>query len=306
MAKGYGKQVLGALRTLDDLGVGGSESLSYPRVLGRDLSGEVLAIGRDVTRVRPGDEVWGALYPSAEGSHQELCVASEGSLGLKPRSLSHVETASVPYAGLTAWAGLQTAGVRRGQRVMVVGGAGGVGSLATQILARYYDCQVTVLASSRHHQMLSDLGASVVIDNREDPDSVSNIQKMDVILDSAGLGLERSDDQLSLGSVLTRGGRLVSLSSPVLNKTDSFGLVPGAFISLASLVRSNRDPCNHTASWGFFQLNHKALDLLARLIDHKMIVPIISQVLTFSQLPEAYAENLNDGNGKIVIDMDIE
>ena len=304
MTQGYGKRVLGALRTMDDFSRGDYPGLSsYPRVLGRDFSGEVLAVGRGVTRLRPGDVVWGALHPSAEGSHQELCVASEESVGLKPRSLTHLEAASVPYAGLTAWAGLQTAGVRRGQRVMVVGGAGGVGSLATQILARYYNCHTTVLASSRHQQWLSELGARKVIDNREDPEGVKNIEKMDVILDCAGIGLERMKDHLNVGSVLNRGGRLVSFSSPVLNNTDRLGLVPGTVTSLGSLWRSNRDLCSHTECWGFFQLDIKALELLARLLEQKIILPTVSKVFKFSQLPLAYTEASD--SGKTVIDMEI-
>ena len=303
MAKGYGKRVLGALRSLDDLSRSEAPGLSsYPRVLGRDFSGEVLAVGRGVTRVRPGDEVWGALYPSAEGSHQEICVASEDSVSLKPRSVTHLNAASVPYAGLTAWAGLQTAAVRRGQRVMVVGGAGGVGSLATQILARYYNCHVTVLASKRHHQFVSELGAKTIIDNREDPESINDLENMDVILDCAGIGLERMRDHLSLGSVLSRGGRLVSFSSPVLNNTDRLGLVPGVVTSLASLAKSNRDLCSHSESWGFFQIDTKALELLARLLEQEIIVPTVSKVLKFSQVGEAYDDALD--SGKTVIDLE--
>ena len=303
MTKGYGRRVLGSLRSLDDLSRGEYPGLSsYPRVLGRDLSGEVLAVGRGVTRVRPGDEVWGALHPSAEGSHQELCLASEESVSLKPGCVTHLEAASVPYAGLTAWAGLQTAGVRRGQRVMVVGGAGGVGSLATQILARYYNCHTTVLASSRHHQWLSELGASTIIDNRENVEGVENIEKMDVILDCAGIGLERMRDHLSVDSVLNRGGRLVSFSSPVLNNTDRLGLLPGAVTSIESLARSNKDICKHTQGWGFFQLDCKALELLARLLEKKIIVPTVSKVFKFSQLPQAYTEASE--RGKTVIDME--
>ena len=303
MVKGYGKRVLGAFRTLDHLSQGEFPNLSsYPRVLGRDFSGEVLAVGRGVTRVRPGDEVWGALHPSAEGSHQELCVASEASVSLKPRSVTHLEAASVPYAGLTAWAGLQTARVMRGQKVMVVGGAGGVGSLATQILARYYSCDVTVLASSRHHQWLSELGAAKIIDNRKDPERVKNIEKMDVILDSAGIGLERMREHLSVDAVLARGGRIVSFSSPVLNNTDRLGLFPGTVTSLASLARNNRDLCSHSENWGFFQTDNKALDLLARLLEQKIIVPTVSKVFKFPQLPQAYTEPLD--SGKNIIDME--
>ena len=140
MVQGYGREVLGFLRSAEKLsglsGGGDLASSALPRVLGRDLSGEVVAVGRHVTRVRPGDHVWGAVFPAHEGTHQQYAALDERCLAAKPSSATHLEAASLPYAGLTAWAALQTGGVARGSRVLVVGGAGGVGSIAIQLLAR--------------------------------------------------------------------------------------------------------------------------------------------------------------------------
>ena len=85
MLRGYGRTVLSNLRSVDTLLSGSQYTSSYPRVLGRDFSGEVVAVARNVSRVRPGDQVWGALYPSHEGSHQQFCIAQENCVGLKPR-----------------------------------------------------------------------------------------------------------------------------------------------------------------------------------------------------------------------------
>lgn len=140
MVQGYGREVLGFLRSAEKLS-GLSDhsdpvSSALPRVLGRDLSGEVVAVGRHVSRVRPGDHVWGAVFPAHEGTHQQYAALDERCLAAKPSSATHLEAASLPYAGLTAWAALQTGGVARGSRVLVVGGAGGVGTIAIQLLAR--------------------------------------------------------------------------------------------------------------------------------------------------------------------------
>ena len=114
MCRGYGRQVLSSLRSLE------SCSYEFPRVLGRDFSGSVVAVGGDVRGVGVGDEVWGAIYPSQEGSHQDYCLASQNCLSLKPDSLSHVEAASLPYTALTAWSALSSLGLRPGSRALVV------------------------------------------------------------------------------------------------------------------------------------------------------------------------------------------
>ena len=301
MSRGYGRRVLGMMKTLDNC-VNSSDQMNDPLVLGRDFVGEVLSVGRDVAHVEPGDRVWGVLHPSEQGSFTQHCVAGVSGVSAAPESVSPVQCVSIPYCGLTGWSALQCAGVRRGQHVVVVGGAGGVGTLVTQLLSRYYNCQVTVLASSRHHAMLQQLGAETTIDNREDPAFAQNIEKADSIIDCAGIGVENIRLHLpSLSNMLRPGGSFVTLTSPVLRNTDSQGLIPGAISSLSSIISHNCAVSGHfSLKWAFFQPDIKALKLLKNLVDDGTVVPVIGKVIKFDELPE-HLDNVKEG--KIVVDI---
>lgn len=109
-----------------------------PFILGRDFAGVVRAVGNRVTELQPGDEVMGVIPPQAgTGSHAQYVVVTSSLVVMKPTNLTMIEAASIPYAGLTAWSGLRVSGqlreVANGQQVLVMGAAGGVGSIATQL-----------------------------------------------------------------------------------------------------------------------------------------------------------------------------
>ena len=297
MCRGYGLRVLSSLRSLE------SCSYQYPRVLGRDFSGEVVAVGGGVTRVGVGDEVWGAIFPSQEGSHQELCLASESSVSLKPKSLSHLEAASVPYAGLTAWSAISSLGLRPGARVIVVGGAGGVGLLACQLLEKFFQCRVTVLAAEHYHLKLTSYGAFQLIDNRKNPEDLQQLEKVELVLDCAGLGLDT--DSLNVGALLAAGGSFVSLTSPILSSTDRLGLIPGLVSSLSSVLQMNLTKSSHQYRWAFYQPDCRALEIFTKLADQKTLLPTVNSVYNFENLVEAY-KKVDEGHfmGKIVIDME--
>ena len=132
MTKGYGKTVIGNLRNSDkDL------------ILGRDFSGTVVDLGMNLSNeFKLGDEVWGATFPSSQGSHADFVTASSYSLSKKPKNLSHVQAASLPFTALTAWssmmisAGLSSEKQNRNTKfkVLVIGASGGVGTFAVQVL----------------------------------------------------------------------------------------------------------------------------------------------------------------------------
>ncbi len=134
--------------------------------LGSDMAGEVVAVGTGVTRFRPGDAVYGFV---AHGGFAESIAIAEGALGPKPANLTFEQAAAVPLAGLTALQGLRDAGqVRPGQRVLIVGASGGVGTFAVQ-LARAFGAEVTGVCSTRNLDLVRSLGADHVIDyTRED------------------------------------------------------------------------------------------------------------------------------------------
>ena len=163
MAKGYGDEAFRAYRTL---AAGRPDGL--PLTLGRDFSGVVVDVGMNSGPYRIGDEVWGTVFPATHhGTHAEYVTASQTSVSLKPKSLSHVQAASVPYAGLTAWGGLRVTAElgpgTAGSQVLVVGASGGVGTLAVQLL-KSWNCNVVATCRDDAFELVTGLGADVVLD----------------------------------------------------------------------------------------------------------------------------------------------
>ena len=308
MSRGYGRNVLGNIRGV--LGaVLGSEQSTFPLVLGRDFSGEVVAVGKGVNRVKVGDNVWGASFPSTQGSHQDYCLADQESVAIKPTNLGHVEAASIPFAGLTAWSAISQArcisslsgGFRR---VVVVGAGGGVGSIATQVLAKYHNCEVVGVAAQSDNTVVKSYGANTVLDYG-DPDyhaHLSALHPQDVVLDCAGLGEGAS----RLASVLRPGGSVVTLTSPVLSVTDKEGVLGGSMLALARLARINYSTVHRggLVTWAFFMPSSSALQAMAGLVEKRLLVPPVTTVYKFDQIQEAYMQ-VEEGRskGKVVVDM---
>jgi NADPH:quinone reductase-like Zn-dependent oxidoreductase len=181
------------------------EPRAFPIVLSHEFSGVVEAVGANVSNVRIGDEVYGLNDWFANGAQAEYCVAAAGALAPKPKSLRHAEAAVVPISALTAWQGLmEKAKVDRNHRVLIHGGAGGVGTFAVQ-LARWRGAQVTVTASAGNLDFVRALGADDVIDYRATrfEDVMCDV---DVVFDAVGgETLERS------WKVLKPEGKLVTI-----------------------------------------------------------------------------------------------
>src|SRR5438128_7682814 len=160
---------------------------SGKKPLGVDLAGEVEAVGRSVTRFKPGDHVFGTGrgkgVRSKAGSFAEYVSTPEKILAIKPRNVTFEQAAGVPVAGLTALQALRDHGLlRRGQKVLVNGASGGVGTFAVQI-AKAFGADVTGVCSTRNVEMVEGIGADHVIDYTKD-DFTRNGQRYDFILDS--------------------------------------------------------------------------------------------------------------------------
>ena len=166
-------------------------------VPGQDVAGTVVAVGPNVTRFAEGDEVFGI----ARGSFAEYASAREDKLAHKPAGLSFEQAAAMPVSGLTALRAIDTAGVRAGQTVLVVGASGGVGTYAVQ-LAAAGGATVTGVASTRKLGLVHDLGATHVIDYTQD-DFADGSRTFDVILDIGGVTPIKR-----LRRALTRTGKL--------------------------------------------------------------------------------------------------
>ena len=158
-----------------------------PKVIGGDFSGTVSALGPGVTGFAVGEEVFGSVneFVDARGSHAEYCVQPAAALCRKPADVTHEQAAALTMGGLTAWQALtRQAGLKAGQRLLVIGGSGGVGSVAVQ-LGKVLGAHVTATASAANLGLLRELGADACVDHRA-TDFATLPGRFDAIFDCAG------------------------------------------------------------------------------------------------------------------------
>lgn len=171
---------------------------------GVDVAGEVVAVGKRVTQFKPGDAVFGMC----RGAFAEYACTSEAKLMTKPENLTFEQAASVPIAGLTALQGLRDKGrLQPGQKVLINGAAGGIGTFAVQI-AKSRGAEVTGVCSTRNVEMVRALGADLVIDYTKE-DFTSNGRHYDVLLDNVG-----NRSLSAFRRVMTPHGRCVMAGAP--------------------------------------------------------------------------------------------
>ena len=179
--------------------------LEFPAILGVDFSGVVAEVGESVSEFKPGDEVYGMANPMTGGSFAEFVVVPSASLALKPKSVSHSDAAAIPLTGLSALQVLKDQmNISSGQKVLIHGGAGGIGALAIQI-AKQLGAEVTTTASKEDSNLVKELGADIVIDYKNE--KFEDVAKeYDAVFDTiGGETYERSFQ------VLKKGGVIVSM-----------------------------------------------------------------------------------------------
>ena len=190
------------------------EPRPLPVIPGHEFSGEIAVLGTGVRDAGVGDLVYGLNDWYRDGASAEYCVARIADIAHKPTSVDHVHAAATPISALTTWQGLvDRAGLAAGQRVLIHGAAGGVGTFAVQ-LARWRGAQVTATASAANLDFVRSLGADEVIDYRAERFE-DVVRHVDVVFDTVGgETLERS------WSVLKPGGRLVTVAASGERTTD--------------------------------------------------------------------------------------
>ncbi len=260
--------------------------------LGVDFAGTVEAVGKNVTKFKPGDEVFGGRT----GAFAEyVCVREPRAVALKPANITFEQAASVPIAAITALQGVRDKGmVQPGQKVLINGASGGVGTFAVQI-AKSVGADVTGVCSTRNLDMVRSLGADHVIDYTKE-DFTKGDQRYDVILDNVA---NRSLSECR--RVLNPDGRYVLIGGGGANEGRWLG--PGLTQALKAMVLSKF--VSQKMGMMLAELNQKDLTALADLMQSGKVTPVIDRTYKLSELPQAI-QYLEQGHarGKVVITVD--
>ena len=260
--------------------------LKLPMTLGWDAAGIIEETGSDVTGFKKGDEVYGVPNFPGDGSYAEYCAAKASQFALKPKSIGFNESAGVPLAALTAWTSLFEHGkLQSGQRILIQGATGGVGSFAVQF-AKAKGAFVIGIASTSNLDYLKQLGADEVIDYKTQ--SFEDLaHDVDVVFDASPL--RDNSERLRFVNVLKEGGILVSANVDLpFNDEVMQALAKKNAKGELTFVQSRRD-------W---------LEEIARLIDEGKVKIFISKVLPLEQVAEAHRESeTGHVRGKLVLEI---
>lgn len=271
-----------------------------PLILGNDVAGVVVRVGSRVKRFKQGDEVYGRPEKDRIGTFAEYISMAESDVAMKPKTLTMEEAASVPLVALTAWQALvERADLKKGQKVFIQAGSGGVGSIAIQ-LAKHLGATVATTTSTANVEWVKSLGADVVIDyKKQNFEEVLN--DYDVVLDSQGpKTLEKSLQ------VLKPGGKLIGIAGPpdpdFAEELGANGIVRLMMGLLSRGIRKKAKSRNQSYSFLFMRASGEQLQEITSLIDAGEIRPIIDRVFPFEETMEALAQ-VESGRtkGKIVI-----
>ncbi|OCW22559.1 NADP-dependent oxidoreductase [Pseudomonas sp. S3E12] len=273
---------------------------TFPLIMGNDVAGVVVRVGSGVRTFKPGDEVYARPPDARIGGFAELIAIEESALALKPKNTSMEQAAALPLVALTAWQVLvETARVKKGQKVFIQAGSGGVGSIAIQ-LAKHLGAFVATTTSTANVEWVKALGADVVIDYTQQ--NVENVLRdYDVVLNSLGPAeLEKSL------RILKPGGQLISISGPptaefAREQKLSWGL--GWIMRLLSSgIRRKARRQGVDYGFVFMRASGAQLQKITALVESGAITPVIDRTFPLEATAEAlsYVER-GRAKGKVVI-----
>lgn len=271
-----------------------------PFILGHEMAGTIVRVGSNVRGFKAGDQVYARPRDGRIGTFARLIVVDQADLALKPANLSMEEAASIPLVGLTAWQALvEQAGLKKGQKVLIHAGSGGVGTFAIQ-LAKHLGATVATTTSTGNVALVESLGADIVIDYKKQ-DFETILSGYDVVLNSLD-----GDTLRKSVSVLRPGGKLISISGP---PDPAFGRDHGSNWFLRQVIRLlSRGIRSRARRHGidyaflFMRANGDQLGRIAALIEAGAIRPVVDKIFPFEALNHAmtYVET-GRAKGKVVV-----
>jgi len=272
----------------------------FPLILGHDIAGIVKKIGSKVQNFKVGDEVFSRLPDFHIGAFAEYVTINENFAALKPKNISMEEAASIPLVALTVWQALiEKANLKKGQKVFVQAGSGGVGTIAIQ-LAKHLGAFVATTTSEKNFELVKQLGADVVIDYKTQ-DFENILKDYDLVLNS--------QDQKTLEKsirILKQGGKVISISGPpdvAFAKEIGLNFLMKFVISLLSRKTTKlAKKQNVNYSFLFMKANGNQLTEISKLIESGIIKPIVDKIFPFEQTNDAlnYVES-GRAKGKVII-----
>lgn len=271
-----------------------------PFILGHDVAGVVVRVGSKVRRFKLGDEVYARPRDGRIGTFAEFIAINEADIALKPKNLSMEEAASIPLVGLTAWQVLiEKANLKKGQKVFIQAGSGGVGTFAIQ-LAKHLGARVATTVSAASADLVNSLGAEIAIDYRKD-DFENLLKDYNVVVNSQDAKtLEKSL------RVLKPGGKLISISgSPdpeFAKKLDLNILLKLVMRALSRGIRRKAALAGIEYSFLFMWAQGDQLSKITPLLESGTIRPVIDRVFSFEETNDALAfVQKGRAKGKVVI-----
>jgi len=272
----------------------------FPLILGHDVAGIVIEVGSKVKNFKVGDEIFSRVPDFHIGTFAEFIAIDENFVALKPKNISMEEAASIPLVGLTVWqAFIEKANLKKGQKVFIQAGSGGVGTFAIQ-LAKHLGAFVATTTSEKNFELVKQLGADVVIDYKKQ-DFENILKDYDLVLNS--------QDQKTLEKslrILKSGAKLISISGPPdkdFAKEIGLNFLMKFVISLLSFkTKKLAKKQNVDYSFLFMQANGNQLTQISKLIESGIIKPTIDKIFPFEQTNDAinYVES-GKAKGKIII-----
>ncbi|KAL8189251.1 hypothetical protein R6Q57_028817 [Mikania cordata] len=280
------------------------ESL-LPLILGRDVSGEIEAVGDSVKTLTVGQEVFGALHPTAvRGTYADYAILSEDQLTQKPTTISHVDATAIPFAALTAWRALKsTARITKRQRVLVVGGGGAVGYSAVQ-LAVAAGCAVSATCESESIDRLLEAGAEQALDYTSEDLEVTLKGKYNAVLDTIGI---QQTERLGI-NLLKRGGHYMTLQGESASLTDRYGLAIGLPTATAILLKKQMQyKFSHGIKywWTYMRTDAEGLYEIRRLTESGRLKVPVQKTFPITHVREAHdAKDKRIIPGKVVLEFE--